>query len=258
VNDEITMQSLTYRIGQIVPSSNTTMETEIPAMLRAREAVEPERFTFHSSRMRMKRVTKEELAAMDADSERCAAELTDARVDVIGYACLVAIMSAGFGYHCQSERRLRDVTKREGAEVPVVTSAGALVHGLKTLGAKKVALVAPYVQSLTCLVADYIRHEGFDVANAIALEIPDNVEVGRRDPLALVDIYKRLDLDGVDTLILSSCVQMPSLSAIPIVEKETGLPVVSAAVCTTYQMLQKLGLKPRVPNAGALLSGQYA
>jgi maleate isomerase len=251
------MKSATYRIGQIVPSSNTTMETEIPAMLRAREAVEPERFTFHSSRMRMKRVTKEELATMDADSERCAAELTDARVDVIGYACLVAIMSAGFGYHCQSERRLRDVTKREGAEVPVVTSAGALVHGLKSLGAKKIALVAPYMQPLTCLVADYIRHEGFDVADAISLEIPDNVEVGRRDPLALVDIYKRLDLDGVDTLVLSSCVQMPSLSAIPVVEQETGLPVVSAAVCTTYQMLQKLGLKPHVPNAGRLLSGKY-
>ena len=33
------------RIGQIVASSNTTMETEIPAMLRAREAVRPERFT---------------------------------------------------------------------------------------------------------------------------------------------------------------------------------------------------------------------
>lgn len=43
-----------YRIGQIVPSSNTTMETEIPAMLNARQAIRPERFTFHSSRMRMK------------------------------------------------------------------------------------------------------------------------------------------------------------------------------------------------------------
>ena len=52
-----------YRIGQIVPSSNTTMETEIPALLRAREAVEAERFTFHSSRMRMKKVVKEELEA---------------------------------------------------------------------------------------------------------------------------------------------------------------------------------------------------
>jgi len=87
----------TYRIGQIVPSSNITMETEIPAMFRARENVEPERFTFHSSRMRMKKVTKEELAAMDADSDRCAAELADARVDVLGYACLVAIMSMGHG-----------------------------------------------------------------------------------------------------------------------------------------------------------------
>ena len=48
-----------FRIGQIVPSSNTTMETEIPAMLHAREAILPERFTFHSSRMRMHKVTKE-------------------------------------------------------------------------------------------------------------------------------------------------------------------------------------------------------
>ena len=84
-----------YRIGQIVPSSNTTMETEIPAMLRARETVRPERFTFHSSRMRMKKVVKEELEQMDRDSDRCALELSDARVDVLGYACLVAIMSMG-------------------------------------------------------------------------------------------------------------------------------------------------------------------
>ena len=30
----------TFRIGQIVPSSNTTMETEVPAMLRAREVIQ--------------------------------------------------------------------------------------------------------------------------------------------------------------------------------------------------------------------------
>src|SRR6186997_2616519 len=127
----------TYRIGQIVPSSNTTMETEIPAMLRARESIEPERFTFHSSRMRMKKVTKEELAAMDRDSDRCAIELSDARVNVLGYACLVAIMSMGKGYHRESEKRLHGVTVENEAAAPVVTSAGALIHGLKTLGAKK-------------------------------------------------------------------------------------------------------------------------
>ena len=226
-------------------------------MLRARERVAPERFTFHSSRMRMKQVTKEELAAMDADSDRCAAELADARVDVLGYACLVAIMCMGKGYHCESERRLHEVTKREGGEAPVVTSAGALVEGLKTLKARKVALIAPYLKPLTQLVADYIEAEGIEVVDKIALEIPDNLEVGRRDPMALVEIYKRLNLQGVDALVLSSCVQMPSLAAIPVVEKDCGLPVVSAAVCTTYQMLRKLGLTTYVPDAGTLLSGRY-
>jgi maleate isomerase len=92
-----------FRIGQIVPSSNTTMETEIPAMLRAREAIRPERFTFHSSRMRMHKVTKEELIEMNKQGLRCAAELADARVDVMSTACLVAIMSMGHGYHRQTE-----------------------------------------------------------------------------------------------------------------------------------------------------------
>ena len=246
-----------YRIGQIVPSSNTTMETEIPALLRAREGVAPERFTFHSSRMRMKKVTKEELAAMDADSDRCAAELADADVDVLGYACLVAIMSMGKGYHCVSQRRLHEVTVKEGHPAPVVTSAGALVDSLKTLGARRIAMVAPYMKPLTQMVADYIEAEGVEVIDKIALEIPDNLEVGRRDPLALCSIYKDLQLEGADVLVLSSCVQMPSLAAVQKVQDECGLPVVSAAIATTYQMLRKLSLNTYVPNGGALLSGKY-
>jgi maleate isomerase len=137
------------------------------------------------------------------------------------------------------------------------TSAGALVQGLKTLNAKKIAMIAPYMKPLTQLVAEYIEAEGIQVLDRIALEIPDNLEVGRRDPLALLEIYTDLKLDGVDALVLSSCVQMPSLAAIPLVEQATGLPVVSAAVCTTHQMLKKLGLSTYVPNAGSLLSGRY-
>jgi maleate isomerase len=251
------MQNRTFRIGQIVPSSNTTMETEIPAMLRAREQVEPERFTFHSSRMRMRKVTKDELAAMDADSGRCAIELVDARVDVLGYACLVAIMSMGKGYHRDSEARLHEITVKEGHPTPVVTSAGALVAGLKALGAKRVSLIAPYLKPLTCLVVDYVETEGITVVDHISLEIPDNVEVGRRDPMALLNIYRDLKLSEIDALVLSSCVQMPSLAAISIVEDQCGLPVVSASICTTHQMLQRLGLKTYVPNAGTLLSGKF-
>lgn len=247
-----------FRIGQIVPSSNITMETEIPAMLRAREAILPERFTFHSARMRMKRVTAAELAAMDGESDRCATELSDAAVDVLGYACLVAIMSMGPGYHRQSQARLHARTAENGHPAPVVSSAGALVDGLQLLGARRIGLIAPYMRPLTELVVDYISAEGISVQDWLALEIPDNLEVAAQDPMRLVAHCRKLDLAGADALVLSACVQMPSLPAIQRVEDMLGLPVVSAAVCTTHAMLAALGLEPRVPDAGALLSGRYA
>src|SRR4029077_1905099 len=168
-------------IGQIVPSSNTTMETEIPAMLRKREAVRPERFTFHSSRMRMRRVSKEELAAMNREGLRCAAELADARVDVMSTACLVAIMAMGPGYHRQVERELTEVARANQCDAPVMTSAGALVEGLQIMGAKKISLMAPYMCPLTDLVVKYIENEGIEVVDALSFEIPDNLEVGLRD-----------------------------------------------------------------------------
>ncbi|MFC3337450.1 maleate cis-trans isomerase family protein [Paracandidimonas soli] len=256
--DMNTQADQAFRIGQIVPSSNTTMETEIPAMLLARQTQFPrERFTFHSSRMRMKKVTAEELAAMDRDSDRCALELSDARVDVLGYACLVAIMSQGLGYHCVSETRLHEVTRSNGAPAPVVSSAGALVRGLERLGAKKVSILTPYMKPLTQRVVDYIEHEGIAVHDSLSLEIADNLEVGRQDPMAPARHVDRLDTTGVDAIVLSACVQMPSLASVQAVEDRYGIPVLTAAIATVYSMLEALGLERRVPDAGALLSGRY-
>ena len=251
------MPGKVYRIGQIVPSSNTTMETEIPAMLTARQSIEPERFTFHSSRMRMKKVVKDELAAMDAESDRCAVELSDARVDVLGYACLVAIMAMGRGYHRVSQARLTRHTAANGGEAPVVTSAGALVDALKVMKARRVVVVAPYMKALTELVVDYIRSEGFDVIDYRALEIPDNLDVARHDPVLLPAIVQSMRYQDADVVVLSACVQMPSLSVVPMVEALTGKPVVTAAIATTFAMLSQLGLKRVVPGAGALLSGAF-
>jgi maleate isomerase len=65
-----------HRVGLIVPSSNTTMETEVPWLLRERQRERPEdRFAVHSARVRMQHVTPEQLRAMNAQTERATMEL---------------------------------------------------------------------------------------------------------------------------------------------------------------------------------------
>ncbi|MGT2509393.1 maleate cis-trans isomerase family protein [Cupriavidus basilensis] len=245
-----------YRIGQIVPSSNITMEREVPAIFNDRMQVLPERFSFHSSRVRMHRVVAEELEKMNRDMGRCALELADARVDVMSTACLVATMCMGMGYH-------RHVIEELGAAIvdapyrpQIMTSAGALVEELKDFGARRISLMAPYCDALTKTVVEYIEHEGIEVKDVINFSILDNLEVGERDPLQLLNDVTRLDVKGVDTVVLSACVQMPSLPAIESAQATLGIPVTSTAVCTARQMLRKLGLAAQAPGAGAYLGSQ--
>jgi maleate isomerase len=230
------------------------METEIPALLRTREAILPDRFTFHSSRMRMKSVLKEELERMDDESLRCAAELSDAAVEVQAYACLVAIMSRGRGYHHVSEEKLAATSLLNGLAVPTLSSAGALIEALHAMQAKTVSIICPYMKPLTRLVVDYIESEGINVKDYIALEILDNLQVAAQDANAPAELWKKLDVKGVDVIVASACVQMPSLPSIEKVEKASGIPTLSASVATTWKILQLLNLDPVAPGGGFLLA----
>jgi maleate isomerase len=237
---------MTHRIGLVVPSSNVTVETEIPALLSRH----PERFSFHASRMRMHQVTPAELKAMNAQRERCVGELSDAGVDALLYACLVAVMAQGAGEHRRVEQEIRDQLPDTG----ILSSAGALVEGLTALGARRIALVTPYLRPLAEQVVAYLEAEGFSVVDWAALEVGDNAEVGCIPGDRVLAAARGLDLSGADALVISACVQMPSLDLLVPAEEEFGLPVLSAATAGAYALLTSLGLDPALPGAGQLLA----
>ncbi|KAA9166528.1 maleate cis-trans isomerase [Amycolatopsis acidicola] len=238
---------MTHRIGLIVPSSNVTVETELPALL----ARHPGRFSFHASRMRMHQVSPEELKAMNAQRERCVGELADAHVDALLYACLVALMAQGPGEHQRVETEIR----ARLADTEILSSAGALVTGLRALGASRIALVTPYLRPLAEQVVAYLEAEGFTVVDWAALEVGDNTEVGCIPGERVLTAARGLDLTSADALIISACVQMPSLDLVAPAEEEFGLPVLSAATAGAHAVLTALGLDPVVPGAGRLLAG---
>ena len=231
---------MTARVGLLVPSSNVTMEIELPALL-GQGVPANEVPSFHSARMRMTAVTAEALAAMDAQAEHRAGELADAQVDVIAYACLVAVMVQGPGAHRSAEQRLSDA-----AGVPVVSSAGALVDAVRALGVERVAIATPYAPSLTDTVIDYLAAEDIEVVDAVSLGVTDNGAVGRLDPANLVDIAVRLDRSRAQAIVASACVQMPSLPAIANIHAVTGLPTMSAATATARSLRLALGFSPLV------------
>ena len=243
------------RIGLIVPSSNTTMETELPELFRRQTDATGHRYTFHSARAGMKNVNRDELLAMVGKAADCAVAVSDADVDVIAYACLVAVMAQGADAHRRSEAVIAEAAEENGHPAGVTSSAGALVRTLQGLGARKVAMVTPYMKPLTKTVTDYIEGSGITVLDAVSLEVADNLAVGCLDPENLPAIARGLRRDGADVIVLSACVQMPSLPAVQRVEDELGLPVITAAVATAYEILTSLGHQPAITGAGRLLAG---
>ena len=240
-----------YRIGLVVPSSNVTVETEMPALLQRHRSA---RFSFHSTRMRMHTVSPEELRAMNAHRGRCVDEIGDAGVDAVLYACLVALMAQGAGEHERTERAVVDQLTERGLAPQVTSSAGALVHALRAIGAQRVALVMPYVRPVAELVVAYVEAEGFTVTGWRALEVADNADVGCIAGDRVLDAARSLDLNGTDALVLSACVQMPSLPLVQRAEDELGLPVLSAATAGAFTLLDQLGLPVDLPGAGRLLA----
>jgi maleate isomerase len=243
-----------HRIGLVVPSSNVTVETELPALLGRHAAAD---FSFHASRMRMHTVSAAQLRAMNAQRERCILELGDAGVEAVLYACLVALMVGGPGEHQRVESGIAEQLATGGSDAVVRSSAGALVEGLRALDAHRIALVTPYLRPLAEQVVAYLAGEGFEVSDWRALEVADNAEVGCIAGDRVMDEARGLDLSGVEALVISACVQMPSLALIGAAESEFGVPVLSAATAGAYSLLTSLGLPAEIPDAGRLLQPGY-
>ena len=219
-------------------------------------------FSFHSTRMRMHTVSPEELRAMNAQRERCVDEIGDAGVDAVLYACLVALMAQGHddgvGEHETTERAVVEQLGRRRLTPAVTSSAGALVHALRATGAGRVALVMPYLRPVAETVVAYVEAEGITVTDWRTLEVGDNAEVGCIAGDRVLGAARSLALGGADALVLSACVQMPSLPLVQAAEDEFGLPVLTAATAGAFTLLDRLGLPVDLPGAGRLLTRDSA
>lgn len=236
------------KLGIIVPSSNTILETEFHRMV-------PKDVTVHVSRMRLKKdnmlTTIEEVEGMERDAEKAAVELSDAHVNVIGYGCTTGSHFKG------NEGESRIVERLEKATAtPVVTTFGCIVKALQTFRARKVLVATPYIEETNIRLKKHLEQAGFEVVRLLGLGLDDNLAIGNLDPTVTYDLVAKLDGPDADAALIS-CTNVSSAEIVQKLEDMIRKPVISSNTATLWGMLRRIGYSNPISGYGILLREKH-
>lgn len=207
----MTVQQLP-RVGVLVPSTDTTLEQELPKFLR-------DTATVHVTRMRLSEVTHAGLEAMERQAIEAARLLRDLQPDVVLFGCTSGTFLRGATHEKNLARQLADQ-----AQSPVVTTAWALTHALTCRG-RRVRLRTPYTDDLTVAEAEYLRAAGLEVTSWAGLGITVDREIAMVPRTRILSLVE--GTEEADALLLS-CTNLSTFDLLEEAEAITGLPTVSS------------------------------
>lgn len=104
---------------------------------------------------------------------------------------------------------------------------------LRASGAERLALFSPYTADSNDVIIHFLAAHGFETVSATGMGLNVSPErfrpVSRLTPEFLRTMVRGMDLRGADALFLS-CSDMPTSAAIAPLERDIGIPVISANV----------------------------
>ena len=223
------------RLGLLALATDLVVEGDARRVLPADVALHVTRVAFENP------TTPENLRRM-APRLAAAAELLVPGLPLaaIGYACTAASVAIG-----DAEVTATIAGARPG--VPVVTPAGAACAGLAALGARRIALVTPYLPETTAPMARFFERAGLEVVTAQCLGLADDRDIARIAPETIRAAAAAADAPDVEAVFLS-CTNLRALGEIAGLEARLGKPVLCSNQALLWQMLHHAG---RAPAPGA-------
>ncbi len=158
-------------------------------------------------------------------------------LDAFGFACTGSSYIVGAR---EEERIISAAAAKFG--YPIVTSAHAVLRTLASLGASRIAILAPYPQRLTDASVAYWETAGLTVTDVKRLDI-GSADTRNIYGLTGGDVLAGLgdmDLSGADALLLSGT-GMPTLGAIKQGAKTLSIPVLSSNYCLAWALMDTIG-----------------
>jgi len=223
------MPSNYFKVGLIVPSSNTVMEADFHRELGALCAI-------GTSRIYLEQVTRgAEEAMIDEELPRSLRLIKTTDPHVIVFGCTSAGSLGGLESDAAIARRIEQLTG-----VPSLTVVGSVVEQLKAVRPRSVAVFTPYTEDLTLSVAQCVVEAGCDLRKTAGMGILSNRDIGRVSPEEIVDFVEtRIDDAGIDCIFLS-CTNWQAIDAIAPLEARFGLQVISSNRATIEAVRKQL------------------
>jgi maleate isomerase len=231
-------------LGMLTPSSNTVLEPVTAAMLAGLDDV-----SAHFARFPVTEIALSPTALAqfdDAPILAAAGLLAHAKMDVIAWNGT----SSGWLGFAADQRLIARITAQTG--IAATTSMLALNEVLAARGARRVAFVTPYLDTVQARIVENYAGLGYACAAERHLGLQDNFSFSEVDGATLSDMIRAVATAKPDAIAVI-CTNLRAAGLVASLEAETGIPIYDTIATAVWKSLVLAGAEPaRVRGWGRL------
>jgi len=232
---------MTRHFGVLIPSTNTTVETEFSHLLPA------DIIQAHYARVMSRSPDKSPFHPPRAEDVAYQSKmLGTAKVETV----ILLQSSASLFDDDFDEKTLAAI--KENAAVQGIISCNAVAQAARHLGATNVALVSPYSEAVTASAKRYFEARGLKIAAAEGFAATDSYAIGALGPENARDAFARINRPEIEAFLVPGG-NFPTMRSIAGWEAEFGKPVIATNTAAVWAMMQLLGIRDRLSGLGRLL-----
>jgi len=219
---------MSWRIGLLIPSSNTVMEVDFVRNL-AHDT------TVHTGRMYMVETTVAgEERMLDEFAMPAAEAVGTALPHVVVFGCTSAGALRGKQYDAELCKRIGSVTN--ATPVSVIASVN---QALRDTRASRVAVITPYVDELNQRIKASVEAEGIEVTSMHGMGITKNFDIAQVTPDEIVDfVRQRIGARVNAEALFISCTNFNAMSALSALRMIYEVPMVTSNLAAIQAVKQ--------------------
>ena len=229
-------------LGLIVLQVDETIEQDFRRLFPARDVA------LHITRIPSgDELTPDTIAAMALALPAAASLLPPAAAfGAVGYACTSGTTLIGAD-------RVRELVSGAVRTRHVANPLSASIAALQAVGARRVGIVSPYIDSVAVPIRRAFEAAGFDVPATLSFGEEIEARVARIDPVSILKAGQAVAAQAPVDAVFLSCTNLRTLDIIDPLERALGIPVISSNQALAWHMARQTGAPLAADAPGHLM-----